>query len=112
MTLPWDERIATISINPDMATREDIAMLAAELMEARAEVKRLREALEDMVDQFAYPLDEPPRITTGGLSWNTPLTFWAIQTQRKCLEESVRLKDAKKPLPVERRPRMVTRGFA
>jgi hypothetical protein len=66
--MTWDERIATISINPDMASREDVANLASELMEARAEVKRLREALEDMVDQFAYPLDEPPRITTGGLS--------------------------------------------
>ncbi len=25
-------------------------------------------ALENMVDQFAYSLDDPPRITTGGLS--------------------------------------------
>ena len=27
-----------------------------------------KKALEDMVDQFAYVLDDPPRITTGGLS--------------------------------------------
>ena len=27
-----------------------------------------KEALEDMVDQFAYSLDNPPRISTGGLS--------------------------------------------
>jgi len=32
------------------------------------EENKLREALIDMVDQFAYPLDDPPRITTGGLS--------------------------------------------
>jgi hypothetical protein len=27
-----------------------------------------KKALEGMVDQFAYVLDDPPRITTGGLS--------------------------------------------
>jgi hypothetical protein len=32
------------------------------------EIDKLRNALIDMVDQFAYPLDNPPRITTGGLS--------------------------------------------
>ena len=31
--LPWDERITMLSINPDAATREDIARMAAELME-------------------------------------------------------------------------------
>jgi hypothetical protein len=34
----------------------------------RMKEKEFRDALEDMVDQFAYPLDDPPRITTGGLS--------------------------------------------
>ena len=29
---------------------------------------KLKDALEDMVNQFAYSLDNPPRITTGGLS--------------------------------------------
>jgi hypothetical protein len=46
--MTWDERIATISINPDMASREDVANLASELMEARAEVKRLRPIVETM----------------------------------------------------------------
>lgn len=34
--IPWFERIPAISINPDMATIEDIARLASELMEARS----------------------------------------------------------------------------
>ena len=31
-------------------------------------IKRLKDALEDMVNQFAYSFDNPPRIGTGGLS--------------------------------------------
>ena len=31
--LPWDERVTMLSINPDAATREDIANMAAELVE-------------------------------------------------------------------------------
>jgi len=34
MSIPWAEKVALISINPDVASREDIARLAAELMEA------------------------------------------------------------------------------
>ena len=30
--------------------------------------EEFKAALEDMVDQFAYPLNDPPRITTGSLS--------------------------------------------
>jgi hypothetical protein len=29
---------------------------------------KFKEALEDMVNQFAFTLDNPPRITAGGLS--------------------------------------------
>ena len=36
-----------LSINPDAATREDIARLAAELMEARHELLRLSEIVCD-----------------------------------------------------------------
>lgn len=38
--MDWNERVATISINPDMATREDIARLAAEYMELRHKALR------------------------------------------------------------------------
>ena len=40
--LPWDERATMLSINPDCATRDDVARLASELMEMRI-------ALNDMV---------------------------------------------------------------
>ena len=34
MTLSWSERLPMLSMNPDAATRTDVARLAAELMEA------------------------------------------------------------------------------
>lgn len=43
--LPWNERVPAISINPDMATRHDIARLAAELMEARNEINLLKDEI-------------------------------------------------------------------
>ena len=41
--LTWTERVLMLSINPDAATREDVARLAAELMECRHELERLKD---------------------------------------------------------------------
>ena len=43
--IPWNELVPAISINPDCATRHDIARLAAELMEANHRAQRLRETI-------------------------------------------------------------------
>lgn len=42
--LPWNERITMLSINPDAASRDDIARLATELMECR---DAITEAIEN-----------------------------------------------------------------
>ena len=40
-----EERVPTLSINPDMATREDIARLAADLIEVNRQIVKLREII-------------------------------------------------------------------
>ena len=47
------ERIPAISVNPDMATREDIAMLAAELMSMRHVLYLVCEKCNDALTPFA-----------------------------------------------------------
>ena len=34
-SIPWAERVATMSIHPDIANRQDIAKMASEIMELR-----------------------------------------------------------------------------
>jgi hypothetical protein len=44
--LPWNERVPMLSINPEAATRDDVAKLASELMEANKRIKELEQALK------------------------------------------------------------------
>jgi hypothetical protein len=64
---PWLERVPMLSVNPDAATRHDVAYLAAELMEARRllclalEIMRRQDvnvALRDAIG--AYLTEEKP----------------------------------------------------
>jgi len=43
--LDWMETVPMLSINPDAATREQVARLASELMECRHELCRLRDVV-------------------------------------------------------------------
>lgn len=45
-TLTWAERVAMLSVNPEAADKDDVARMAAELMEARNLIVRLGKYLE------------------------------------------------------------------
>jgi hypothetical protein len=45
--LPWNERVTMLSVNPDAANRNDVARLAAELMEANRNY-------EELIEQVLY----------------------------------------------------------
>ena len=47
--LPWPERVAMLSIHPEAASREDVARMAAELMERGP----------DWLERVAYRIDYP-----------------------------------------------------
>ena len=54
LELPWEERVPLLSINPDAASSDDVARLAAELMEARL---KLEPALAELIVTNATPAD-------------------------------------------------------
>lgn len=47
---------------------DDVKRLREALEAQQAEAERLRDTVADLVNQFAYEYDDPPRLTTGGLS--------------------------------------------
>ena len=48
--LPWSERVAMLSINPDARGKDDIARLSAELMDTCQKLTKL----EDVYKQFSH----------------------------------------------------------
>ena len=55
MEIPWSEKVNMLSINPDAATRDDVANMAATIQELESENTRLREALEFYAQREHYP---------------------------------------------------------
>lgn len=53
MPLPWSERVPMLSIHPDAASREDVARLASELMDARAEAARWKAVADELAGALA-----------------------------------------------------------
>ena len=62
MSLPWNEMVPTLSIHPDAACLEDIARMAAELMEARSALVRLRQEIKGLTERLARAEEVMPRV--------------------------------------------------
>jgi len=55
--LPWMERLNVIAINPDCATRDEIAKMAAELTDKIKKEETLLEMVFDLVTRFCNTKD-------------------------------------------------------
>ena len=51
-TLPWNERVVMLSINPDAATRDDVTKMAADLMEAYKTIDNLEQQLGECENEL------------------------------------------------------------
>jgi len=69
--IPWNEKIPLLSINPDAASRWDIANLAADLMEANKKAIEQADEIADLEaciqDAQSLLLDYDGCTTVGGL---------------------------------------------
>jgi capsule polysaccharide export protein KpsE/RkpR len=65
MSLPWSERIPMLSIHPDAATRDEVARLAAELMDARAALAQARVAMTETVPILYALMAKPEGVLVG-----------------------------------------------
>lgn len=60
--IPWSERVPMLSIHPDSASREDVARLAAELMEANHTLMALKVLLKKIDEAITYESEVQARI--------------------------------------------------
>jgi hypothetical protein len=59
--LPWFERVPMLSINPDAASRDDVARMAAQWMDYRRELVRLSEIVGEVDAEIIGKLLEDER---------------------------------------------------
>lgn len=79
--ITWNERIVAMSINPDMATRKDIADMAAELVEING-----REARATKFEMGAYSFKTRDEFATELNKWwglERPAIVWVWGGDKK-----------------------------
>lgn len=56
--IPWTERVPMLSIHPDAASREEVARMAAELMEALRSIDNLEHESKALAHLHSRCVDE------------------------------------------------------